>query len=267
MLSNWERTGKIIKETFALATKDKDLYWPPILNAIVSFTLFTLAIIVLVLGSSVGWGEIPFLFWGLALVLVFLSFVATAFFGAALSWMTLEVVQGKDTHLGKGMSRAFKKSGSLLIYAVVSFVIMLFISQLRKSDGQQHFAVSIIKSIFAGMIEEAWDIAGNFLLPVIALTDKDFSGAIKELPSLLKHVPQALVGGFAFDFVVGWVYALEAIVCFLLLLVIGPWAILLFLLLALATYIFHSFVKSVYFTMLYLDMHPEMKRVSGQKKQ
>ena len=38
------------------------------------------------------------------------------------------------------------------------------------------------------------------------------------------------------------------------------WTVLLFLILFIATYIFYSFTKSVYFTMLYIDLHPEIKK-------
>ena len=140
-------------------------------------------------------------------------------------------------------------------------------SQLRDNRNGS-FLVMLVKRFFAGVIDEAWDIAGNFMLPAIALTDHGFKGAVKELPVLLKHLPQALVGGFAFDLVLGWVILLDIAVAALfgwLLAAISPLGgllagIALAFVLIIATVVFHGFVKSVYFTNLYLDLHPEMKK-------
>ena len=51
-MSNWESTGKIIKDTFAMAKKDKTLYAPPILNLVVGIVLFIIAIFVLLAGQT-----------------------------------------------------------------------------------------------------------------------------------------------------------------------------------------------------------------------
>jgi len=261
MASNWYRTGEVLKQTFRLAAKDKDLYWPPILNLLVNFGLLVLLIV-----SFLVYGLSPF--GVLLLVLLFFgSFLTTAIFGAALSWMTLEVVRGEDTHLGSGLRRAFSRFSSLAAYAFVALLIQLLVSQLRNNRNGS-FLVMLVKRFFAGVIDEAWDIAGNFMLPAIALTDHGFKGAVKELPVLLKHLPQALVGGFAFDLVLGWVILLDIAVAALfgwLLAAISPLGgllagIALAFVLIIATVVFHGFVKSVYFTNLYLDLHPEMKK-------
>lgn len=265
-MSNWERTGKIIKNTFAMAKKDNVLYVPPILNLFVSMLLIVLAILVMVQGNTVG-GDfgIPTLYYVGALALVFLAFVAGAFFSAALSWMVLQIVQGKKPSLGAGLGRAVKKTGSLLIYAGVSLVVMLLANQLRKDNDRDNFIVAIIKGFFADLIEKAWDIASHLLLPAIVLTNRNFYGAVKELPAMMKNLPAVLVGGFAFDFIVGWIYLLELLIAFILFMIIPGTvglivALSVFFILWIATYIFYVFVKSVYFTMLYIDMHPELKK-------
>lgn len=261
MASNWQRTGEILTQTFRLAAKDKDLYWPPILNLLVNAGLLAL---LLVSFFVYGFSPLGIL---LAVLLIFLTFLTTAVFGAALSWMTLEVVRGEDTHLGTGLARAFERLRPLIAYAIVAALIQALIGQLRDNRNDS-FLVAILKRLFAGVIDEAWDIAGNFLLPAIALTDNTFGAAVKELPQLLKHLPQALVGGFAFDLVLGWVIladvAIAALVGWTVFLLTPLGGVLvgvaLALLLIIATVVFHGFVKSVYFTNLYLDLHPELAR-------
>jgi hypothetical protein len=272
-MGNWESTGKIIKDTFAMAKKDKSLYIPPILNLVVSILFVVAAIVVLVRGSDVG-GEagIPGSYIGIAILLIFFAYLASAFLAAALSWMVLETVQGKKASFGRGLGRAFKKTGSLAIYAGISLIVMLIASQLRKRDDEQGIVMAIVKAIFADMIEKAWDIASHLLLPAIVLTNNNFGGAVKEMPSMLKHLPQVLVGGFAFDFVVGWLYLIEALVALLFWWILsginGTFAVLfaigLFFVMFLTTYILYSFTKSVYFTMLYIDLHPELKRAGAK---
>jgi hypothetical protein len=262
-MSNWERTGRIIKDTLAMAKKDKVLYAPPILDFIVSMLLICGAVIIIVSGSS--WGEIPPAYYAGAIALVFLAFLANAFFSAALSWMVLQSVRGKKPSFGKGLTRALSKTGSLIIYAGVSLIVMLVAGQLRKNDDEQNFIVSLIKSFFAGLLEKAWDIASHLLLPAIVLTNNNFYGAVKEMPQLVKNLPAVLTGGFAFDFVVGWIYLAELIFAFLLFLIIPGAAgliiaITVFFVLWMITYIFYTFIKSVYFTMLYIEYHPELKK-------
>jgi hypothetical protein len=273
MVSNWERTGTIIKETFALAGKDKSLFIPPFLSMVFGIVFAAVAMVIIFTGNVVGGGNIPAAFFLFALLILFVGYLASAVFSAALSWMTLEVVHGKDTTLGSGLARAVKKFGSLALYALVSLLVMLFVSQLR-DNKKDNLIMSIIRNLLAGVIEKTWDIASHFMLPAIALTDKGFVGAAKELPVLLKHLPETLVGGFAFDFVVRWVYLLDIILALLvgfLFFAISPiLGILvglgLLFLLVVATYVFYDFVKSVYFTMMYIELHPELKSKRALKK-
>ena len=262
MRGNWDKTVDIVRETFSLVGKDKSLYIPPLLNLILGFCIFTFAGIIIITGYLTN--QI-----GLVIIGVFtvgIGFILSSFLDAALSWMVLEVVQGKDTTLMQGLGRAFKKSGSVIAYGIVSFIIMLFVSQLRSKDSGM--IVNIVKSFFANVVEEAWDIAGHFLLPAIILQDHKLSDAIKELPKLTSHIPQALVGGFAFDFIVNWLYFFELLFSLLvvfLLFSLNPVAaiiigIALLLGLILVTYLFYSFTKSVYFTLMYIDMHPELRK-------
>jgi len=249
-----------------MAKKDKALYIPPVLSLVVS-TLFVVAAIVMVItGAAIGGDQgIPGAYVGLAIILIFFAYLAGAIFSGTLSWMVLETVQGKKTSVGRGLGRAFSKTGSLLIYALVSLVVALLAAELRKDARQQNFIVSIIKGMFASMLQKAWDIASHLALPAIILTKNSFAGAMKEMPEMVKHLPQVLVGGFAFDFVVRWVYLIEVIFGVLMIFLIPyPVGLILgigFILLAITvTYIFYSFVKDVYFTMLYIDLHPALKK-------
>jgi hypothetical protein len=263
-MDNWSRTGKVIKETFSMARKHPLLYLPPIASILASAVFIMCAIATITLGASFGLGEAPILAWVIALFFLFLSYAAGAFFSAALSWMVLETVRGKQPHFGKGLSRAGKKAGSLLIYAAISLIVMLLANQLRSSD-RDSILLAIVRNLFASMVEKAWDIASHLLLPAIVLTDHNFGTAAKELPKMIDHLPQVLVGGFAFDFVVGWLYIIELVMCILLFFLIGGSAgffigLILFVVLATLTYVLYLFCKSVYFTMLYIDLHPELKK-------
>jgi hypothetical protein len=201
-----------------------------------------------------------------AAILLCVLFFIGVLLDAALSWMVLEVVQGKDTSLASGLKRALGKTGSLVIYTVLSVIVMLLAGKIREGDGG--FALRLIKGFFAGLLEEAWDIASHLLLPAMMLKNHDFGSAIKELPGMVKHLPQVLVGGFAFDIVVRWLYLIEFVISLMFLLIfVGLWPLFaiifsfsLFLFLVASTYIVYSFAKSVYFTLLYIDLHPEVKK-------
>jgi hypothetical protein len=256
-MSNWDKTVKIVKDTFALAKKDPSLYFPVLLEIFVWLLVLALAMIAVLAEGGIF----------LAIFIIFLGFLASAFLDGALSFMVLETVQGKKAEFGRGLGRAFKQAGSLVVYAIVGLIIMIFVSSLRDNRNDS-FIAAIIKNIFAGMIEEAWDIAGHFMLPAIVLKQHSFTQAAKELTTLTKHIPQALVGGFAFDFVVRWLYLLELILGVVLMFGLGMAfgvagflvGLFVMLLLMFGTYVLYSFTKSVYFTLLYIQLHPELKR-------
>ncbi len=273
MFSNWDRTGKIIKDTFKMAGKDKSLYIPPLLE-LISFIIFGIAaMVVFFIGSFQGGGDISYPFLALGLGILFLGYLFSALFSAALSWMVFEVYHGKNATLSSGMNRAFKKFGSLMTFAIVNFIVSMIVAKLRDNENES-FIKAILKNIFAGLLEKGWDIAGSFMLPAIALTDKNFVGAAKEVPMLFKHLPETLVGGFAFDMVVGWIYLLDAIVALAFgfaFFMINPFVgivvgVSIFLLLAIATHVLYDFCKSTYFTMMYIELHPELKKKEALKQ-
>lgn len=273
MFDNWNRTGKIIKDTFKMAKKDKSLYFPPILE-LVSFIIFGIAaLIVFFIGSFQGDGTISYGYLAAALGILFLGYLFSALFSAALAWMVFEAYHGKKPTLGAGMKRAFKKFGSLMTFAIVNFVVSMIVAKLRDNENDS-FWKAILKNIFASLIEKGWDIAGSFMLPAIALTDKNFVGAAKEIPMLFKHLPETLVGGFAFDAVVGWIYLLDAIIAlafgfafYMISPVVGiVIGVSIFLLLAMVTHVLYDFCKSTYFTLMYIELHPELKKKEALKQ-
>jgi len=248
-ISNWESTGKIISDTFLMAKKHKALYLPPVLTLLASVFFVALAII----------GIFTISIFTLLLIIPLWVLVDTLLEGT-LSWMVYQVKNGKHPSFSEGMRRSTGKIGSLILYTIVSIVVSLVAGSLRRGDNHS-FSVQLIKGFFAGALEEAWDIAGHLLLPAIVLTKNTFGEAIKEIPGFVKHLPQVLVGGFAFDFVVGWIYLVEFILSVLFYLIFAGlsetfalvFAICLFITLAICTRILYNFTKSTYFTLLYIE--------------
>jgi len=263
IVDNFKNAWKITKDAFGLLGKDKDLLTPLVVALIINLALFVLALLFFFITLP----NAGVAFYVIGLIFLLLTTFVTTFFGAALTWMIYEVYNKKDTHLGRGMKIAFKNFLDIIWYTIVTFLISLLVGMLRSKDNNQNFIAVILKNVFAGIIEKAWDILRHFILPSMILSSNNFGQAFKEIPKLKNHLPETLVGGFAFDLVLGPIHFIEFLVCLaigFLLSLISVFAGLvvgigLFVLLLILTNLVYQYVKVSYFTLMYIDLKKKLK--------
>jgi hypothetical protein len=263
LIDNFRNAWKIIKDAFSLLGKDKDLLVPLVVVLLINLGLFALAVVFFILASPFGTIGL----YIIAFVFLLLTLFVSTFFSAALTWMVYEVYNGKDTHFGKGMRIAFKNIFDIILYTIVTFLISLVVGALRSKDDNQNFIVILLKNIFASIIEKAWDILRHFILPSMILSENSFGQAFKEIPKLKNNIPETLVGGFAFDLILGPIHFIEFLICFVigflisLISVFGGIAVGvgLFVLLLILTNMVYQYVKVSYFTILYIELKKKLK--------
>lgn len=269
---NLRQAWQLTKDSFALIGRDKSLLLPPILMLITNIALTVILIYAFVSAFFTG-APNPFgfiYFWALLILFAILTAFLNAFWSAALAWMVSQVARGEDATLFSGIWRALKNIFDVILYAIVSFLIAGAANSLRQQ--RRNIFSTFIAGMFAEIVKEAWDIAGHLTLPAMIVKDQNFFSALKEVKNVVKHLPEALVGGFAFDFIAkglgAFVFFIGAVVGILSFPLIGLWAIAVGMLvwfgLGALISIARNLTKVTYFTLLYLWM-TDTKFKKGKK--
>ena len=217
MLSKFDDLSGLFKNTFKLIGKDKDLLQPILYMGIyrsVSVCLAFTGIYFFFVAQSYGYGFLSIL---ANLAYAPLSAFLQTRHKAALSWMSFEVLKGKDTDLNSGLSRIKGLNGKLFIIAIVDMIIMNSSSQKSKDGGIKQMLVALALSLFQGI----WDIFQNFMIPTLTVEKCDFSEATSRLKTMKENIPAALSGVLGMDILGGLFTSLISILGFVGFLVGG----------------------------------------------
>ncbi|MBA2404115.1 MAG: hypothetical protein H0V66_05040 [Bdellovibrionales bacterium] len=180
----------LYKNTVKLIGKDKDLLYPILHMAIyrsISVCLTASCVYFFFVAKNPGSGFLS--------VLAALSFVPISAYlqvrhKAALSWMSFEVLQGKDTDLNAGLGRLTGIKGKLFLIAMMDMLTSRSSASSTKEGGIKELLVSLALSVF----KSVWDLVGNFMLPTIAIEKCGFEEAVTKLKSMKQNLPSAIAG-------------------------------------------------------------------------
>jgi hypothetical protein len=185
----------LVKSTFTIIGKDKDIIKPWIRMAIYHSIMVTLGFGVFFLFQfdQGGYGL-------LSLFLAFLLFLYKHFYDnkqeMRMSWTVYETIIGNDPSY-VGATNASKKLSSQIRKIAWLDILMSFVNKSKFFGGG---IVKMIIRLFIAGLEEVWDLANHYLLPSVAVDDMDITPAVKEMKKLKDRVPESLVGIFGIDF-------------------------------------------------------------------
>lgn len=186
----WDNLVGLFKNSLTIIGKDQDLLTPIFFIALVQASIWFLA------GLSAYFffiqSNLNYTFYSFVtfLVLIPLSFFLTVRYQAALAWMTVEVLQGKDTNLDRGVARLEGQTVSLMLVAFIRFLFRSASAQGNKNNALVSFLISLFFAVLKGL----WDVAENFMLPVMVVERLSFSKSIDKLKLLKQNWPAALAG-------------------------------------------------------------------------
>ncbi len=194
------RGWALTKESWAVLRSDRSLVLFPVVSAVCALIV---AGVFFGAGAGVGtatdsfWAALPFIVVGLYLLIAIGQFCAVAL--AACVTMALD---GHDTTFSDGVSAARQRTGIILQWAAVQFVVGGAIAALqallRESAG------NLVGSIVGGLANLAWTVATFFVVPIIALEDVGPREAITRSLSVIRErwgesvVGTATIGGTVF---------------------------------------------------------------------
>lgn len=187
--------GKLVKNTFTVIGRDKDIKTPWIRMIIYNFVMVT-AFFYALLG---WWYEFPAEGW--ALFLAILLFLYKHFYHnrqeVRMSWTVYETIIGNDPSY-KGATDASKELKSQTRRLAWIDIGMRFVQKGKFAGGG---IVNVLINLFISGLQEVWDLVNHYLLPSVAVDKLDIKPGIEKMKKLKDQVPESLVGVFGIDFI------------------------------------------------------------------
>ncbi|MBU2589578.1 MAG: hypothetical protein KKA65_00935 [Nanoarchaeota archaeon] len=191
-------TGFLLKHSFTVIGKDKDILKPAyrmLFYSILTTTLFFVAIFLF----FTKYFPIGIL---ILFVLLFFFWPFGYFFyirqKADQSWIVYNTITGKDiSHKDAHMHT--KKEKSRLRF--VAFIDFLMGRVKTANNHQQKGFLAFIVRLALSFLIEIWDLLSHYMLPAIVIEQKPLKEIIPKIKALKSNVPATLVGVFGIDFV------------------------------------------------------------------
>lgn len=209
MFATIGHTFELMKTSWGVLMKDKELLWFPVFSAI------GVAIVVglfFVIGSATGAIErlsetetaadgtptsaIQAGDMVLAAIAFFLVYFVTIFFNAALVSAALERLRGGDPNVSSGFSHALAHIHTILGWAIIAASVGLIL-QLARANQRNWFGRLLI-DIVGGI----WEFLTFFVVPILVSQNVGPVGAIKESMSLVRKTwGRQITANFGFQII------------------------------------------------------------------
>ena len=191
-------TGFLIKNSFTIIGKDKDIKKPTINMIVLSIVITTFIFISLFTFFS---GQ--FVFIGI-LLLLFTLFVLIPFRffydvrqKADQSWIVYNTLAGKDISYSDAHEHTKSDKDKLRLIAFVD-ILMRYAGSQR---GQKKGFMGLLINLFLTALVEVWDLLSHYMLPAVVIEQRPLKEIVPELKALKNNVPATLAGVFGIDFV------------------------------------------------------------------
>ncbi len=189
-MGSLNRSWTLVKESFTVLKKDKELLFFPILSGVFTILLFISFIIPIFFTGSFPFNSYLGLF-----VFYLLSYFIVIFFNAGLIICANIRLSGGDPTVKDGLVGAVKHVGNIFIWAIIAATVGLLLRALSEKAENNLLAQLVIS--FLGM---AWSLLTFFVVPIMVLEKVSPFRAIKESTLLFKKVwGETVVGNFSIN--------------------------------------------------------------------
>jgi hypothetical protein len=178
----WSSSREVTSKSWGVLKDNSYLFAFPILMFVLS--LIPIAVLGLpalyFFASNQNW-----IAAGFAIVAVFAAQAVTTLLQGGLVASVDKELEGQDSSLGDGMSRAFAHTGQLLAWSAIVTVVSLLFALVR-GNGQGNVVGVLLRNIVAAAGEVLWTLITFFVVPFIVLEDQSPIAAIKSSASLFR---------------------------------------------------------------------------------
>ena len=181
-MSNFSKSFQLVKQSFSVLKKDKEIMLFPIISAIltiVAFMSFMIPFFMTGLFRTISETLGGYSFWLIVFFYYILNYFIITFLNVGLITCANIRLGGGDPTFGDGFRNAAKNIGKIFIWALISAtvgVILRMISDKQKTVGR----------IIAGIIGMAWNLLTFFVVPVMIFEKTSPTESIKKSGELFK---------------------------------------------------------------------------------
>lgn len=182
------RSIRLMKESYHVLMKDKELMILPVLSGLVVI-LVTASFVVpmFLLGDNLD-EENTVLWTVLGLAFYIVTYTVGIFFQAAIVAGANERLSGGDPTLGSALGAAARHIGSIVAWGVVAGTVGMILRSIQERS-------EVLGRIVAGLVGAAWSLATFFIVPVLVLEGVSMGSAFKRSWELFKQTWGEQIGG------------------------------------------------------------------------
>ena len=258
MFQRFSHSFQLVKESFAVLKKDKEIMLFPILSGILSvLALISLFIPFTIISLANDFS--PSLFYTLLFVYYVITSFIVIFFNTGLITCAHMRLNGKDPTFNDGLKHAWKHVGNIFIWSLISatvgLILRMIVDRIENSERLGPIG-KIVGMIFIGLLGMAWSFLTFFVIPVMVFENRNAFESIKHSGSLFKKTwGENVIGQFSMGLIFGLLFLVGAgaiLVAFLtgsfpVILIVGGLTLLYFTLLVIvSTSLNGIFVAAMY---------------------
>jgi hypothetical protein len=179
MAGTFSRSWQLIKETWLVLSKDKELIFFPVISGLAVLVIIASFILPLIFTGLPDGAVGPVIWVILLFVFYFFAYFIVILFNSGLIACAHIRLSGGDPTVGDGLHYAAGHAGQIFLWAAISATIGLVLSVIRNRGG----AAGLLA---AGIAGTAWSLVTFFVIPVMIFEEKGVLTAIKNSTSLFK---------------------------------------------------------------------------------
>ena len=221
------RSFRLVKVCFHVLSVDKELMVFPLLSSI-ALVFVSLSF----LGVGVGVGALDRLAAGgtnatqpvdlvVGFLFYFVSYFVIIFFNSALVYAAHYRLAGGDPNVATGLRGAMQHLPAIILWSLVSAIVGLILRML--SNRGRSGGMGIVGQIVISIMGAAWTLVTYFVVPLIVIEGRSFTGSFKASLSMFRRTwGEQVVGNFGLGMAAVLVTIVAALVLGLLFFVLSP---------------------------------------------
>src|SRR3989344_4382220 len=208
MFKHFSHSWQLVKESFAVLKKDKEIMLFPIVSGILVVIAFISLFVPIAAFSFLSGSDLSSpLFYGLLFVYYVITSFIVIFFNTGLITCAHMRLNGKDPTFKDGLKHAWKHVGNIFVWSLISatvgLILRMIVDRIENSERLGPFG-KIVGMIFIGLLGMAWSFLTFFVIPVMVFENKNAFESIKHSGSLFKKTwGENVIGQFSMGIIFG----------------------------------------------------------------
>jgi hypothetical protein len=193
-MNTFGRSFRLVKESYSVLKKDKELMLFPIISGVAGIILL-ISFFFMMFSTSLFGDAGALIAYPITFFYYLLSYFIIIFFNTGLIACANIRLNGGDPKFKDGIDLAMKNIGKIFAWALISATIGMILRWLSEKSG-------FLGRIIIGLIGMAWSLLTFFVVPVMVLENVSVTDSIKKSGALFKKTwGENAVGQFSMGLV------------------------------------------------------------------